>query len=102
MAVEAPKSEKPGVPSYMVSFGDMVTLLLTFFILLVAMADTQDAGLVGAGRGPVIKHVNAKGQPGIMPGRLMEHRQTHKRDAFWIPDQRRLARRIARTKRKNG
>ena len=63
----------------------MVTLLLTFFILLVALADTQEAGLVGAGRGPLIRHVNAKGEPGIMPGRLEQHRQQYKRDAWWIP-----------------
>lgn len=77
----------PGVPAYMVSFGDMITLLLTFFILLVAMADTQTAGLVGAGRGPLIPHVNAKGEPGIMKGRLKEDRQSYKRDSWWIPDQ---------------
>lgn len=81
----APK--KRGVPAYMVSFGDMVTLLLTFFILLVALADTQEAGLVGAGRGPIVRHVLAKGQPGIMSGRLIEHRQRFKRDAWWIPSQ---------------
>ncbi len=75
------------VPAYMVSFGDMITLLLTFFILLVAMADTQSAGLVGAGQGPLIRHMNAKGEPGIMKGHLIEHRRTHKRDAWWIPDQ---------------
>ncbi|NRA36918.1 MAG: hypothetical protein HRU15_02155, partial [Planctomycetes bacterium] len=77
----------PGVPAYMVSFGDMITLLLTFFILLVAMADTQTAGLVGAGRGPLVPHVNAKGEPGIMKGHLKEHRLSHKRDSWWIPDQ---------------
>ena len=47
----------------MVSFGDMITLLLTFFILLVAMADTQEAGLVGVGKGPIVPHLNAKGRP---------------------------------------
>ena len=85
--MDLPENEKPGVPSYMVSFGDMITLLLTFFILLVALADTQEAGLVGQGRGPLIKHINAKGQPGVMPGRLYEDRQGHKRDKWWIPSQ---------------
>ena len=86
--METPPDEgPPGVPAYMVSFGDMITLLLTFFILLVSMADTQTAGLVGAGRGPLVPHLNAKGEPGIMKGRLREHRSKHKRDSWWIPDQ---------------
>ena len=85
--MELPKEEKRGVPAYMVSFGDMITLLLTFFILLVAMADTQDAGLVGVGRGPLIPHLNAKGQPGIMHGRLHHDRLDYKRDLWWIPSQ---------------
>lgn len=82
-----PVEEKRGVPAYMVSFGDMITLLLTFFILLVALADTQMAGLVGAGQGPIIPHLMADGKPGILPGRLREHRQQEKRDMWWIPSQ---------------
>ena len=82
-----PDEGPPDVPAYMVSFGDMITLLLTFFILLVSMADTQTAGLVGAGRGPLVQHLNAKGEPGILKGRLNEHREKHKRDSWWIPDQ---------------
>ena len=86
MAVKVPANEKPGVPAYMVSFGDMITLLLTFFILLVALADTQEAGLVGAGHGPLVKHLNAKGEPAILDGRLVEFRQKYKQDAWWVPD----------------
>ena len=82
-----PEEGPPGVPAYMVSFGDMITLLLTFFILLVSMADTQTAGLVGAGRGPLVQHLNAKGEPGILNGRLRENRMSYKRDSWWIPDQ---------------
>jgi len=82
-----PKEEKRGVPAYMVSFGDMITLLLTFFILLVALADQQTAGLVGAGRGPLVKHINAKGEPGIMPGRMSDIQMSSKADAWWIPSQ---------------
>jgi chemotaxis protein MotB len=33
----------PGVPAYIVTFSDMVTLLLTFFVLLLSMAGTQSA-----------------------------------------------------------
>ena len=34
MPMDVPEEEKREVPAYMVSFGDMITLLLTFFILL--------------------------------------------------------------------
>lgn len=82
-----PEEEKRGVPAYMVSFGDMITLLLTFFILLVALADTQSAGLVGAGKGTFIEHMLSKGSPGIMSGRLREDRVSHKKDLWWVPSQ---------------
>jgi chemotaxis protein MotB len=85
--VEIPKEEKAGVPAYMVSFGDMVTLLLTFFILLVALADTQEAGLVAAGQGPIVKHILAAGKPGVLSGRLRPDRQLYKRDTWWVPNQ---------------
>lgn len=44
----------PGVPPWLISFGDMMTLFLCFFIVLVTMAPTQDAGLVAAGLGPFV------------------------------------------------
>lgn len=34
-----PKKSDPGAPSWMVTFSDMVTLLLTFFVLLLSMAN---------------------------------------------------------------
>jgi len=35
------ESEGPKVPAYIVTFSDMVTLLLTFFVMLLSMAETQ-------------------------------------------------------------
>ena len=32
---------KPSVPGYIVTFSDMITLLLTFFVMLLSMAETQ-------------------------------------------------------------
>ncbi len=55
-----------GAPAWMVSFGDMMTLILTFFILLVSMADTQNVGLVAAGVGSFVVHTRSYGLPGIM------------------------------------
>jgi len=34
MATKKPKTEEPGVPEWVVTFGDMMSLLLCFFILL--------------------------------------------------------------------
>ena len=38
------------VPGYIVTFSDMVTLLLTFFVLLLSLADVQDPELFNRGR----------------------------------------------------
>jgi chemotaxis protein MotB len=37
-----PKKSAPGAPAWMVTFSDMVTLLLTFFVLLLSMARMDD------------------------------------------------------------
>ncbi len=52
----------PGVPPWLISFGDMMTLFLCFFIVLVTMAPKQDAGLIAAGLGPFIAAMENKGQ----------------------------------------
>jgi chemotaxis protein MotB len=39
---KTPDPEPPSVPAYIVTFSDMVTLLLTFFVLLISMAHKQD------------------------------------------------------------
>jgi chemotaxis protein MotB len=36
-----PEPKKPGAPGWIVTFSDMITLLLTFFVLLLSMAQTQ-------------------------------------------------------------
>lgn len=55
-----------GAPAWMVSFGDMMTLILTFFILLVSLADTQNAGLVASGVGSFLVQTRSFGLPGIL------------------------------------
>ena len=40
----------PKVPAYIVTFSDMVTLLLTFFVMLLSLASIQDPELSGKGR----------------------------------------------------
>lgn len=55
-------------PLYMVSFGDMITIMLTFFILLCSYAKEREAGFVADGVGSFQVVINAMGLPGLMPG----------------------------------
>lgn len=65
----APAEEKKqGPPAYMVSFGDMMTLILTFFILLVSMAKEQAPGLVADGIGSFVVQLESHGLNGILSG----------------------------------
>ncbi len=61
-------SPKTPPPAYMVSFCDMMTLILTFFILLVSMSKEQQVGLVAKGVGSFIVAVQSHGLNGIMSG----------------------------------
>lgn len=61
-----PKEPKKGAPAYMVSFGDMMTLILCFFILLVSLASEQNFGLLAKGVGSFIVAVESHGLNGIL------------------------------------
>lgn len=63
---EAPPEPKKGAPAYMVSFGDMMTLILCFFILLVSMSEERHHGLVAKGVGSFIVAIKSHGLDGIM------------------------------------
>ncbi len=62
-----PEVEPCSVPAYIVTFSDMITLLLTFFVLLISMANTQDAEFYNTARNSCIKSTGAG--RGILPGR---------------------------------
>lgn len=63
----------PGTPPWLISFGDMMTLFLCFFIMLVTMAKTQDAGLMAKGLGPFVASLEMSGNDGAMGGgRMLE------------------------------
>jgi len=58
----------PGTPPWLISFGDMMTLFLCFFIVLVTMAPKQDAGLVAAGIGEFLNVLEGSGVGGALDG----------------------------------
>ncbi len=57
-----------GVPAYIVTFSDMVTLLLTFFVMLLSLASVQDPELFGKGRDSLVKSIKGLGL-GLLSGR---------------------------------
>jgi len=56
----------PGVPAYIVTFSDMVTLLLTFFVLLLSMAGNQNASLFKEAQQSFKSEVESFGMAGFM------------------------------------
>jgi chemotaxis protein MotB len=78
-------SPKVPPPAYMVSFSDMMTLILTFFILLVSMSKEQKAGLVAAGVGSFVIAVKSHGLNGVMSGQEKAEIFKEQRRKFNVP-----------------
>lgn len=78
-------SPKASPPAYMVSFCDMMTLILTFFILLVSMSREQEAGLVAKGVGSFIIAIKSHGLDGVMSGQQKQSVFEHVRRKFNVP-----------------
>jgi outer membrane protein OmpA-like peptidoglycan-associated protein len=66
VAAEFKEDPKPVVPLWLVSFGDMMTNALTFFILMVSMSHQRDFGLIAAGLGSFVVALKSHGMPGLM------------------------------------
>src|SRR5262249_20296301 len=62
-------SAGPGAPLWMLSFADMMTNLLCFFILLSAFAQTQEGVLLEDGLGSTQRALLSIGLAGTMDGR---------------------------------
>jgi len=65
---QAIKESGPKIPGYIVTFSDMVTLLLTFFVMLLSLATVQDPELFNIGRGAFVESIRNFGL-GMLPGR---------------------------------
>jgi chemotaxis protein MotB len=63
----------PKVPGYIVTFSDMVTLLLTFFVMLLSMAQVQDPELFDSGRDAFLESIRYIGL-GVLFGKEDEPR----------------------------
>ena len=79
------KVKTKGAPAYLVSFGDMMTLILCFFILLVAMAKERDHGLMARGIGSFVVQVKSMGLTGIMDGHEKQEIFEQMRRRFNLP-----------------
>jgi len=55
------KPEKKGVPAYIMTFGDLMTQMLTFFILLNAYSHERNAELMAAGLGSFRRRLESHG-----------------------------------------
>ena len=55
------EESSPKVPAYIVTFSDMTTLLLTFFVMLLSLASVQDPELFNKGRGSFIQSIRELG-----------------------------------------
>lgn len=88
------EERKPGPPAYMVSFGDMMTLILTFFILLVSMATERRPGLLAEGLGSFVVALESHGMPGIMSGEEKQEIFDNYRRRFLLPVEQDEERRI--------
>jgi flagellar motor protein MotB len=64
-----PTEEEEGAPAWIVSFSDMVTLLLAFFVLLQSFAKVQDPELFFVGQGSFKQAIAGLGVPSWLFGR---------------------------------
>ncbi len=76
-----PEQQQDDAPAWIVSFADMITLLLSFFIMLQAFATMQDPELFNVGRESFKRAISGMGIPALLFGKgapmPFEDRKTH-------------------------
>ena len=68
-AKKTTEDDSAKVPAYIVTFSDMVTLLLTFFVLLLTLAKTRSPDLFNKGRESFVNSMNLWGLGTLWGGR---------------------------------
>ena len=63
------QDDGPETPAWIVSFADMITLLLAFFVLLQSFAKEQDPELFRRGQGAFIRSISGFGIPDLLFGK---------------------------------
>lgn len=79
------KVKKKGAPAWMVSFGDMMTLILCFFILLVSLAKERQYGLMAKGVGSFVVALKSHGKEGALTGAQKDQILQETRRRFNLP-----------------
>jgi len=79
------EQDKPGAPAYLITFSDMVTLLLTFFVMLLSLARMRDPELVGIGRASFLYSVRSLGI-GLLVGKKITPIFEHDKIKYFIDE----------------
>lgn len=86
MRKRKPEEPKVGAPAYIVTFSDMITLLLTFFVMLISMAKHQTEGLFGAGQNSFRQAVSNFGLSGSIVKRSSGPQFEHQKKKYHAND----------------
>ncbi|MDD5135142.1 MAG: flagellar motor protein MotB [Phycisphaerae bacterium] len=85
MSRKQEESSGPSTPAYIVTFSDMVTLLLTFFVLLISLSSIQDPELVNATRDAFINSIQYMGL-GLVMGKDLTPNYGKLKTKYFIND----------------
>jgi outer membrane protein OmpA-like peptidoglycan-associated protein len=80
---QSAEEEGPKVPGYIVTFSDMVTLLLTFFVMLLSLSGVQDPELFNVGRDSFLDSIKFMGM-GMFSGKRSKPRLGHIKPKYFI------------------